>query len=261
MPAVRGRSSPASTTRWATSARASSIGRVLSTFDGHEGDGQVEVAAAVLGLELLDEQALVEPAVLGEAGRRPRGSTTVAVDRALAVPGQRGDAGRRRVGVDGAHLVAGAGRDAAHRLAVAAAACDAAAGAACDWCQSSTTSPLSTRKTPSADRQSPTGSRSRSKWACHTGLSSRAWKSTDEATRATACCSAVRSCGLMPTRRSRRSVSRRMRARRWSEGVWAGAGSTAPTSRAPSTGRRAPAAPWASSQSRSSHVETQSSRL
>ena len=85
-------------------------------------------------------------------------------------------------------------------------------------CHGSTTSADSTRNTPSATRQSPTGSRSRSKWACHTGLSSRAWNSTDEATRATACCSGDRSCGLMPTSRSRSRVSRRISASRCSDG-------------------------------------------
>ena len=124
----------------------------------------------------------------------------------------------------------------------------------------STTSADSMRNTPSATRQSPTGSRRRSKCACHTGLSSRAWNSTDDATRATACCSAERSCGLVPASRSRSKVSSRIRASRCSEGVWAAAGSTPTTG--PSTGPvTLEAAPCASSQSRSIHVETQSSRL
>ena len=84
---------------------------------GDQRDRHRAVVAAVLGLELLDEQALVQPAVLGEpvVGLEDRDGGAGA---RVGVAGQGRDAGRRRVDVDRAHLVAGAGRDAAHRLAL-----------------------------------------------------------------------------------------------------------------------------------------------
>ncbi len=71
-------------------------------------DGHLEVVATVLGLQLLDEQGLVQPAVLGEPvdGLEDRDGGAGA---RVGVAGQRRDAGRRRVDVDRAHLVAGAG--------------------------------------------------------------------------------------------------------------------------------------------------------
>ena len=88
MPAARGSSSSASTTRCATSARASSIGLVLSIFDGTRATGSSVCGAAVLGLELLDEQALVQPAVGGEAVDRLEDRRAWRVERALAWPGR-----------------------------------------------------------------------------------------------------------------------------------------------------------------------------
>ncbi len=83
----------------------------------HQRHRQGLVAAAVLGLELLDEQGLVQPAVLGEpvVGLEDRDGGAGA---SVGVARQGDDPGRRRVGVDRAHLVAGAGGDAAHRLAL-----------------------------------------------------------------------------------------------------------------------------------------------
>ncbi len=64
---------PVSRTAVATSARARSMGAELTLSLGTRATGDVDVRLSVLGLELLDEQALVQPAVLGEPLLRCRG--------------------------------------------------------------------------------------------------------------------------------------------------------------------------------------------
>ena len=95
---------------------------------GHEREGQVVVLAGRLGLQLLDDQALVQPAVGGDAvvrlEHRDGGGGA-----GVGVAGQGRDAGGRRVGVDGADLAAGHHRDAPHRLTLEAQHPPRAAGA------------------------------------------------------------------------------------------------------------------------------------
>ncbi len=116
-PAVRGSAPPPSRTCCATSARASSIGLVLRTFDGTSATGRSSWSQPPRGWSSSTRRTWCNRPLAATESLAPS-TRTPAAGAGVAVPGERQHATRRGVGVAGADLGPGTERDAAHRLAL-----------------------------------------------------------------------------------------------------------------------------------------------